>query len=78
MPDQEASNNLSSAFAVRGNEALEAQYDEWAETTIRTMQRWGSDSLFWPRLSLHVGYQKAARFLMPGVVQVCQRRTFTF
>lgn len=32
MPDQEASNNLSSAFAVRGNEALEAQYDEWAET----------------------------------------------
>jgi SAM-dependent methyltransferase len=32
MPDQEASSNLSSAFAVRGNEALEAQYDEWAET----------------------------------------------
>ncbi len=32
MPGQEASNNLSSAFAVRGNEALETQYDEWAKT----------------------------------------------
>ena len=32
MPDQEASLNLSSAFAVRGKEALEAQYDDWAET----------------------------------------------
>ncbi|CUJ83625.1 biotin biosynthesis protein BioC [Ruegeria denitrificans] len=32
MPDREASNNLSSAFAVRGNDALESQYDEWAET----------------------------------------------
>ncbi|WP_170750415.1 class I SAM-dependent DNA methyltransferase [Ruegeria lacuscaerulensis] len=32
MPDQEASNNLSSAFAVRGNEALETQYDDWANT----------------------------------------------
>lgn len=32
MPDQEASLNLSSAFAVRGKEALEAQYDEWADT----------------------------------------------
>lgn len=32
MPDQEASNNLSSAFAARGNDVLEAKYDEWAET----------------------------------------------
>lgn len=32
MPDQEASMNLSSAFAVRGKGALERQYDEWAET----------------------------------------------
>lgn len=32
LTDQEASMNLSSVFAVRGNEALEAQYDEWAET----------------------------------------------
>lgn len=32
MSDEDASKNLSSAFAVRGNEALEAQYDEWAET----------------------------------------------
>lgn len=32
MSDQEASNNLSSAFAVRGNDALEEQYDEWVET----------------------------------------------
>lgn len=32
MNDQEASNHLSSAFAVRGNEQLEAQYDDWATT----------------------------------------------
>ncbi len=32
MRDRAASLNLSSAFSVRGNEALEAQYDEWAET----------------------------------------------
>jgi len=32
MPGKEASTNLSSAFAVRGNEALEARYDDWAET----------------------------------------------
>lgn len=32
MPDNEASDNLSSAFAVRSSDALEAQYDEWAET----------------------------------------------
>ncbi|MFK8034789.1 MAG: class I SAM-dependent methyltransferase [Hyphomicrobiales bacterium] len=32
MSDNVASNNLSSAFAVRGCEALELQYDEWAET----------------------------------------------
>lgn len=30
MSDVEASHNLSSAFSVRGNEALEEQYDEWA------------------------------------------------
>ena len=32
MPDQTASSQLSSAFAVRGNVQLEAQYDTWAET----------------------------------------------
>jgi ubiquinone/menaquinone biosynthesis C-methylase UbiE len=32
MPNQEASVNLSSTFAIRGKEALEAQYDEWAKT----------------------------------------------
>ena len=32
MVETEASNNLSDAFAVRGNEALEAQYDDWADS----------------------------------------------
>ncbi len=35
MPEPDASVNLSSAFAVRGNAALETQYDEWAETYDR-------------------------------------------
>lgn len=32
MSEPDASSNLSSAFAVRGNDALETQYDEWAAT----------------------------------------------
>lgn len=32
MSDEDASKNLSSAFAVRGNDALEEQYDDWAAT----------------------------------------------
>lgn len=32
MSEPDASNNLSSAFAVRGYDALETQYDDWAAT----------------------------------------------
>lgn len=32
MTEKEASSNISSAFSARGNDALEAQYEDWADS----------------------------------------------